>query len=105
MGMGFACVLRETSLGMIHALVKPQVILKTASLNRIVMNSVTLRLQTREGDSRIRQVCATCLPAQPTLNILGIFFFFLGGGNEFIFIVFWCSCFLVVPTFFLFLIF
>jgi hypothetical protein len=35
MGMGFTCVLRETSLGMIHALVKPQLILKTAYLNRV----------------------------------------------------------------------
>ena len=46
MGMGFASVRRETSLGMIHALVKPQVILKTASLNRIVMDSVTLLVRT-----------------------------------------------------------
>jgi len=90
MGMGFACVLRETSLGMIHALVKPQVILKTASLNRIIMYSVTLRLRTREGDCRIRQVCATCLTAQPTLNILRIFL-----GNKIICKGLWVSRFVM----------
>ena len=42
MGMGFDCVLRETSLGMIYAIVKPHEILKTASLNRIIINSVKL---------------------------------------------------------------